>query len=195
VEAQAAGSLGNAYVIVPSLRDVDQAQHWFQHSLDLRPESDRLGRSQDLGSLGAVALERFDEALAAGEAEPVLLQHLNAALDGYQQALGLMPADDHEQRAIVENQLGTLYKRAGDTRQALRHYQRAIRHHEARGGIYGAGQSRYNIAILLAGDGQIGDALLYARAALHNYRQAGPGAATDAADAERLIADLEQDTP
>jgi tetratricopeptide (TPR) repeat protein len=193
-EAQAAGSLGNAYVIVPSLRDADQAERWFWHSLRLRLESDRLGRSQDLGSLGAVALERFDEALAADEAEPVLLQHLNAALRSYQEALGLTHADDHEQRAIVENQLGTIYKRAGDTRQALHHYQQAIQHHEPRGDIYGAGQSRYNIAILLARDGQISDALHYARAALDNYHQTGPGAATDAADAEQLIDDLEQRT-
>ena len=34
--------------------------------------------------------------------------------------------------------------------------------------------------------------MLCARAALDNFQQAGPGAAAEAADAERLIADLEQ---
>jgi len=58
----AAGKLGNAYLIVPGLRDVDQAQHWLQHGLSMRPEGDQLGRGQDLGSLGAVALERFEDA-------------------------------------------------------------------------------------------------------------------------------------
>jgi hypothetical protein len=38
---------------------------------------------------------------------------------------------------------------------------------------------------------RVTDALLYARAALRNYQQAGAGAAADAAQAERLIADLE----
>jgi hypothetical protein len=37
-----------------------------------------------------------------------------------------------------------------------------------------------------------GDALAYARAALANYQQAGPGATTDAAEAEQLVAALEQ---
>ncbi len=142
--------------------------------------------------LGAVALERFDDARAAGEAEPVLLEHLNAALRYYQQALDLTPADDHEKRAITENQLGLIYRRAGDTGQALRHYQQSIQHDEARGNIYGAGQTRYNIALLLAGVGRTSDALLYARAALDNFQQAGPGAASDADAARQLIADLEQ---
>jgi hypothetical protein len=86
-EAQVAGSLGNAHVRVPGLRDLDQAEKSFQRSLRLRPDSDRLGRARNLGSLGRIALERFDDALAAGEAEPVLLEHLNSALRNYQQAL------------------------------------------------------------------------------------------------------------
>ena len=69
-------------------------------------------------------------------------------------------------------------------------YQQALRHHEARGGIYTAGLTRYNIAVILAGGGRTGDALAYARAALDNFEQAGPGAATDAADTEGLIAGL-----
>ena len=165
---------------MPGLRDLDQAEHWFQHSLSLRPDSDRLGRAQSLSSLGDVALERFDDAQAAGEAEPVLLKHLNAALRSYQQSLDLTPADDHESRASIENQLGIVFARAGDTGQALRHYQRSIQHKEARGDIYEAGQTRYNIALLLARDGRTGDALHYARAALDNFQQAGPGAADHA---------------
>jgi hypothetical protein len=50
-------------------------------------------------------------------------------------------------------------------RQALQHYQQSIKHEEARGDIYAAGQTRYNIALLLERYSQIGDALLYARAA------------------------------
>ena len=194
-EAQRAGSLGNAYLMVPGLRDLDQAERWFQHSLSLRPDGDRLGRAGCLHQLGRVAQETFDDARAAGEAEEVLLEHLNTALRSYQQAQDLTPADDHEHRALIENQLGTIYGRAGDTRQALRHYQQAIQHDQARGYVYGAAQDRYNIAVLLARDGRVGDALLYARAALDNFRQAGPGAAAAAANAEQFIADLEQPSP
>ena len=108
-----------------------------------------------------------------------------------QQSLDLRPADDHEARGAGENQLGTVYSKTGDIGQALRHYQRSIQHQEARGDIYAAGQTRYNIALLLTGDGQISDALHYGRAALDNFRQAGPGAASGVANVERLIATLE----
>jgi tetratricopeptide (TPR) repeat protein len=191
-EAQRAGSLGNAYLTVPGLRDMDEAEHWFRRSLSLRPDSDQLGRARNLQSLGSVAAERFDEDHAAGAAEAVLLTHLNAALRSYQQSLDLTPADDHEQRAITENQLGNIYSRVGDTRQALRHYQQSLHHDEARGNIFGAGQTRYNIALLLADAGRAGDALAYAHAALANYQQAGPGATAQANLAQQLIARLEQ---
>ena len=192
VEAQEAGSLGIAYLWAAGVRDLDQAEHWFRYSLSLRPDSDLRGRANCLSSLGAVALARFRDARAAGEAEPVLLEHLNAALRSYQQSLDLTPADDHQARGNWENQLGIIFAQAGDTGQALRHYQKSIQHKEARGDIYAAGLTRYNIALLHACDGRISDALHYARAALDNYRQAGPGAASDAADAQRLITTLEQ---
>ena len=48
-------SLGNAYTDVPGLRDLDQAERWYQHSLDLKAEHDRLGRAKILGSLATVA--------------------------------------------------------------------------------------------------------------------------------------------
>jgi tetratricopeptide (TPR) repeat protein len=191
-EAQYAGSLGNAYLLVPGLRDLDQAGHWYQHSLDLRPDDDQIGRASCHGQLGALALERFDGALAAGEAEAVLLEHLNAALGHYRQALDLFPAGDHQHRAVGEHQLGLIYRRAGDSGQALRHYQQALQHHEARGDIYGAGQTRSNIAVLLDEAGRTGDALHYAHAALASFQQAGPGAAGAADQARQLIADLEQ---
>jgi tetratricopeptide (TPR) repeat protein len=191
-EAQDAHNLGSAYLLVSGLRDLDQAEHWYQRSLRLRSEDDRLGRASCHSQLGMVALERFDEARAAGEAESVLLECLNAALRGYQQALNLDHPDDHESQAITQNQLGNIYSRAGDTSQALRHYQQSIQHKEARADVYGAGQTRYNIALLLADDGRISDALLYARAALDNFQQAGPAAADRADLAQRLISHLDQ---
>ncbi len=81
---------------------------------------------------------------------------------------------------------------SGYTGQALRHYQRSIQHEEARGNIFEAGETRYNVALLLRDDGRISEALHYARAALDNYRHAGPGAAPHAVEAEQLIAQLKQ---
>jgi tetratricopeptide (TPR) repeat protein len=191
-EAQRALNLGNAYLAAPELRDLDQAEQWYQHSLSLRPDNDQVGRASCHGSLGTVAQERFEDARAAGGAKKVLLEHLNAALRHYWQALDLFSADDHQHRGITEYQLGSVYLRAGDTGQALRHYQQAIQHEEARGNIFGAGRARYNIALVLNEDGRTSDALHYARAALDNYQQVGPGAASNANRARQLIAHLEQ---
>jgi hypothetical protein len=190
-EAAAAGALGNAYVHVPGLVDLDQAEHWYRYSLSLRAD-DRVGRVKSLGALGTLARQRLDDAGAAGEPQPVLLRHFNAALDNYQQALDLTSASDHEYRAILENQLGVLFRRTGDVRRALGHYQRSIQHKEARGDVYGAGTTRYNIALLLAGADRVGDALHYARAALDSFLQAGAGAADLADRTRQLIAELEQ---
>jgi tetratricopeptide (TPR) repeat protein len=192
-EAQRAGNLGNAYVEVPGLRDLDQAEHWYRHGLSRRPDGDRSGRGASLGSLAAVALERFNDARAAGQADQaVLLKHLNDALRGYQEVLALASVDDHDSRGVRENQIGTVYQRAGDTGQALLHYQRAIQHNEARSDIFRAGQTRHNVAILLRRDGRISEALRYARTALDNFRQVGSGAAAEIAQAEQFVADLEQ---
>jgi tetratricopeptide (TPR) repeat protein len=191
-ESVDAGELGMAYILVPGLRDLGQAEQWLQHSLSLRPDSDQAGRAHSHNQLGMAALARFDDARAAGKRQKVLLKHLNSAFGHYRQALDLLPADDHQNRADVENQLGSIFAHAGDTGQALRHYQQSIHHEEARGNIFGAGTTRFNIALLLARDGRTGDALHYAQAALDNYQQAGTGAASDADDARQLIAALER---
>ncbi|HEY1345916.1 MAG TPA: tetratricopeptide repeat protein [Streptosporangiaceae bacterium] len=191
-EAQTALNLGNTYLTVPGLRDLDQAGQWYQHSLHLRADSDQVGRASSHTQLGTVALARFEDAFSAGEAEAVLLEHVNDGVRHYQQALDLFPASDHQNRSVAENQLGIIYSRAGDTGQALRHYQQAIHHEEARGDIFGAGETRYNIALLLEDAGRADDALHYARAALDSFQQAGPGAANQADRARQLITDLEQ---
>ena len=138
-EADVALTLGTAYMEVPGLRDLGQAERWYRHSLGLRAEAVPVRRAMTLWGLGMVAQVRFQEARAAGAAEPVLLDHLNAALADYQQALDLIPAGDAENLAGIHNALGAIYGEAGDTRQALHHYQQSIKHSEARGDIFGLG--------------------------------------------------------
>ena len=176
-EAQTPGNLGNAYLLVPGLRDLDQAEHWFQHSLSLRPDSDRVGRATCHSQLGSVALERFDDARAAGRGR-------GGAAGAPQRRPPPLPAGpgpDPRRRP----------REPGRHREPARPHLQPGRGHrpgaaplpashpapEARGDIFGAGQTRYNIALLLDDAGRTGDALLYARAALDNFQQAGPGAA------------------
>jgi tetratricopeptide (TPR) repeat protein len=197
-EAQDAGSLGNIYLdqdnVMPQLRDLDEAERWFKYSLSLRAAGDLIGRAANLGSLGGVARERFRDALEARQPAPVLLKHLNDALRDLNEALDLTPADDHAARGRREGVIGDIFAAAGDVGQALPHYQRSIHHAEVRGDKFRAGVTRYNVAVLLANDGRNGEALHYARAALDNFYEVGPGAAPDAADTEHLIAVLEQRT-
>ena len=192
-QAAAAFSLGNAYLGVPGLRDLDQAHHWHQRSLDLTPEQDRIGRAATRNSLGAVAYERFHEARAAGAPTAQLAAHLVQAYASHKHALILLPIDQHEIRAIAHNQLGNIYSEVGDVPQALGHYLQSVRHEEARGYTYGAGRARSNIALLLRANGRPGDALHYARAALANFQQVGTGAAEAAAQAQALIQDVERE--
>jgi hypothetical protein len=196
-EVLVAASLGTAFLQLPDLRDLDQAEYWQRHSLSMRPGGDLYGRAVNLSSLGDVALERCRCAFDGGQAEAVRLEQLSAAAACYQEALNLFPADDHQNRAIVELQLGTLYGFADQPAPALRHYQQALQHQEARQDIYEAGVTRQRIALLLASVALVTEgyrvtsqALLFARAALANFQQTG--AASDAARTQEFIAKLEQ---
>ena len=98
-EGRLALTLGNAYKDVPGLRDLDQAQHWYEYSLEHREEQDHLGRAKSLWGLGASPTSDSRKPTSPGSPDAVLLEHLNAALHRYQQALPLIPADDAEDLA------------------------------------------------------------------------------------------------
>jgi tetratricopeptide (TPR) repeat protein len=186
-------NLGHAYMgDVPALRDLAQAEQWYRRSLELRAEGDRLGRGRVQGSLGLVAYERFKEARQAGQPQAVLLEHLNAALHAYQQALDMMSPDAVNELATCHNELGNIYHEAGQTEQSVAHYREAIRYEEMQGNLYGAAGTRFNVAIAYAQAGRFDDALLFARAALANFEQFGPAAADLAERARGLVAEYEQ---
>jgi tetratricopeptide (TPR) repeat protein len=190
-QAKAASSLGTVY---HRLGDLDQSQHWHERSLELRSADNRIGRAISHGSLANVAYQRFQAAKAAGAPDAELLVHLNAARTGHQDVLDLLPPDHHQHRATAHNQLGIIYRVAGDVRTALRHYQQSIHHEEAQGNTYGAAQSRYNIAVLLATE-RPSDALHYAEAAYATYLALGPDTAIDARQTADLIQQLQRATP
>jgi tetratricopeptide (TPR) repeat protein len=191
-EANIASTIGTAYLAVPALRDLDQAQHWHQYSLNHTPQHDRVGRAASHGQLAMVALERYYDACDADATEATLLEHLNTALAGYQQALALTPPHHAEYMATFHNQHGVIYAAVGDTTKALRHYQQSIKHEEDQDNTYGAGQARFSVALLLARDSRYDDALQYANAALTNYRAVGLGAIAEATRVETLITHLQQ---
>ena len=190
--ASCAFNLGNTYLTLPVLRDLAQAEGWCRRGLELIPDGDGLTRGKGLGQLGLVAYERFKEAWQAREPEVVLVKHLNAALRAYQEALHMFPPDAVNELGTTHNQLGIIYKNAGQIEQAVAHYREAIRYDEQAGNLYGAAQTRYNVATAYMEAGRFADALLFAQAAHRNFVQFGPAAANEAARAQELIAWIEE---
>jgi len=185
-------NLGHAYKDLPALRNLDEAERWYRRSLELNAEGDRLVRGKCHNQLGNTVYQRFNDAKKEGKTKEELLKHLNNAEDYYQQALALLPPDAVDDLAVAHNQLGIIYKNAGDLESALEHYNHAIHFHENAGNFYAAGQTRRNVANALANNGRLPDALLYARAALRNFESYGGRAKDMEDDAKGLIEEIEK---
>ncbi|RZU52519.1 tetratricopeptide repeat protein [Krasilnikovia cinnamomea] len=190
-EGVIAFNLGHAHLNIPSLRDLDRAEHWYRRDLDLTDEQDHLGRARTVGQLGRVALERFLDASAAAQPAPVLLEHLNAAAAAYTEALALLPADAVPDLAVTHHHLGVIYAEAGEHDAALTHYQKSIRLKEVAGNRFSAGQTRFAVAIFFYRAGRVGDALLYARASLADFESYGGGATANIERVQQFIALLD----
>jgi len=180
-------NIGNAYMDIPTLRNLDQAERWYQRSLEMHYEHDRLGRARCLVQLGAVAFERSKEVATAEE----LLQHLNNALQRYQQALGMLPPDAVGDLAVLHDRLGTILITSNFDR-ASSHFREAIRYAEMQDNIYEAAITRHKFALALAFAGRFEDALDYARAALHNFETSSDGTAEEIQRTRESIALIEQ---
>jgi tetratricopeptide (TPR) repeat protein len=153
----------------------------------MRKDDQKHARARCLSQLGYVSLERFHEAKAAGQPESELLRLLNEAFGHYLHVLDFIPADAISDLAIVHNQLGEVYKTAGDLDGALPHYHESIRYMEAHGNLYGAAHARRNVAVVLAKAGRLSDARQYAQAALAGFERSGPSATAAIQMARKLL--------
>jgi tetratricopeptide (TPR) repeat protein len=190
--ATAPFNLGTAYERVVEIRDLTEAERWYQRSLELLSEVDRLGRAKCLSQLGSVAYARFEDAREAGKPAAELAGHLQRALDLYHQALKLAPENAINDLAVYHNELGNIYADAGDLDQALAHYRHSIRYKESAGALYGAAQTQRNVARALALRGRLPDAKEYALAALRNFQTYGEGAKGDVLQTLELIAAIDK---
>ncbi|HEY0605574.1 MAG TPA: tetratricopeptide repeat protein, partial [Herpetosiphonaceae bacterium] len=186
-EAVISFNLGHAYLEIPSIRDLTQADYWYKHCLELRDESDYLGRGKCQNQLGAISYQRFVEARVANHPVDQLLNHLNTAIQFCFKALELLPSDAIDDLAVSHNTLGAIYAEVRDLDRGLPHWREAIRYHEAGNNFYNAGITRFNIALALYNAGRLEDALLYAQAALRNFERYSQGAAEMVQETQRLI--------
>ncbi len=185
--ASSAFNLGNAYKDLPPLRDLDGAERQYRKCLDLAPGEDRFTRASGLAQLGSVAYERFKDARAAKKPRPEFDRHLRDALHLYLEALEMTPRDAVGQLAIAHNQLGLVYRDAGDFDRAMQHGIQSLRLEEGCGNFYGAARSRHNIAGTLLAASQLPDARRYADAALRGFQAYGAGAASEVQKTLELI--------
>jgi tetratricopeptide (TPR) repeat protein len=140
-----------------------------------------------------VAYERFLDAREAGRPEAELLHHLNAAADSCYQALELLPPDAVNDLAVTHNQLGNIYLGAGGLDRAVHHYRESIRYMESAGNLYGAAQTRFNVAVTLAQAGRLPDALAFALEARRNFETYDDRAAAKIRKTQELIDLIERE--
>jgi hypothetical protein len=191
--ASCALDLGSAYMVIPTIRSLDQAEHWYRRSLELRHERDRLGRGQCQNNLGFVSVMRFRDARNAGEPKATLLAHLKAAIAACHEALELTPEDAVNARAATHHHLGSTYGEAGDIDRALPHFRESIRLNEESGNTHVAAQTRHNVAVTLARSGRLVDARDYALAALNDFATFGDAAADEVQQTQELIKEIDED--
>lgn len=191
-EAAACHNLGRVYLSLPDLFDLDEAERWTRKAFDLRPPGDTFVRSGCLAQLGAVAYARFLGARKAGRPVDDLQAYLEQAAQLYEKALAMTPASAIQNRGIIHSQLGDIYKQSGLIDRALYHYREDIQYSEITGDAFGAGMSRYSVAVALLAAGRFSDAGLYAEAALENFQVVGDRAADNIRDTASLIARIKQ---
>lgn len=191
--SKCAYNLGRTFdgVLVPFLRNLDDAERWYLRSFELRDEHDRRGRAISLGQLGAVARGRFKDARAAGASEADQLAFLNEAVRHYEEAIRQLPPTAVEDLGVAHNQLGNIYGDVGDFDGAFRHLRESIRYMEKAGNIYNAALTQFNVGLYLAKAGRFAEAHEYARASKRNYETFGDRAAKEIQDGQKLIDAIE----
>jgi tetratricopeptide (TPR) repeat protein len=183
--------LGAAYTETPAVRNLAQAERWLKRSLELIRDDDPAAKAECLAALGRVAWERFNEARKANAPEAELRRHLSTARQYYQLALEHDLPGDWGKLAIHNQQLGHVSYSLGDIDRALPHYRESIRCDELHGNVFGAAQTRFNVAIALRDVDRLGEARKFARAAQQDLQTVGASAAPMMERCDKLIANIE----
>ncbi|HEX8147621.1 MAG TPA: CHAT domain-containing protein [Pyrinomonadaceae bacterium] len=198
VEAVAEYYLGHAYMSLPTIRDLDAAEAAYQRSQNLQSPNDALSRSRCIKQIGMVHHERFGEARQRKEPGETQLRHAQAAQACYLEGVRLCPKDALPDLAPMHLQLGNLYQEVGQLDNAREHYEQCAQYDEKAGHYFGAGRTRFNMAVMYARaaerKGQPSQqragllrARAYAEAALRDFKQYQGRAAVDEANAQSLL--------
>ncbi|MEQ9548454.1 MAG: CHAT domain-containing protein [Coleofasciculus sp. G3-WIS-01] len=193
VQAIAAYNLGDAYLYIPTIYDLMQAEHWYHYSLRLLEKRNPLGEAKNWIALGNVSNDKLRKAQMDRQTKEKQLCYFKEANERYQKAhrllLGINALDS---LATVRTLLGNICIQIGDIDGALRYYRKAICHNEASKNFYDAALNRYNSAVSLQAVNRLDEALEYAKASLNTYDIYGDGAVTEIQKTQELITNIEQ---
>ena len=163
--------LGLEYTDNSALRDLQQAERWFQRSLELKEEEDRFGKGACCAELGRVAWERFGEARKANLLQAELLRFLNEARQYYLRALENDPPDDWAHLASHNQALGHICFSQGDLGRALPYYRESIRDYEREGETEKVAQIQFTLALSLRDANRMAEARKFAQGACANFKK------------------------
>lgn len=179
-------NLGRAYMMVPSITDLGEAEAWGQRALTLCPKDDlwRLGKCYK--HLGFVALMRSEEQ-PEDKRESYLL---NECYPHLSKALSLLPEHCVDDLAETHDLLGMLFREISKTDESLEHFRKSLRYREASGNKSAAAITRISMAEVLALDGRLVEAREFAESAYHNFKGLGEAGEWGAERAAKLLGHL-----
>ncbi|HVQ40526.1 MAG TPA: CHAT domain-containing protein [Pyrinomonadaceae bacterium] len=191
-------NVGHAYMELPAIRDLDAAEAAYQRALDLFNSKDALARSKCIQQIGMVNHRRFDKARQRKEPAATLLRHAQAAEARYLEALQLCPKDAFTDLAPMHDVIAVLYSQCGQFDKAREHYEQDAQYEEKAGNHFGAGQTRYNVALMYLRTTQLEPqpsqqrasllrARAYAEAALRDFQHYQGRAAANEAQTKNLL--------
>ena len=190
--SQWAFQMGLEYTDDPSLRNLMRAERWFQRSLELKEEEDRLGKGACCAELGRVSWERFGEARKANRPQVELLRFLNDARQYYLRALENDPTDDWAHLAAHNQALGHICFSLGDLGRALPYYRESIRNHEREGNAAEVAQTQFTLALSLRDANRMAEARKFAEDACANFKKVPDCDPEMVKRAERSLQSIEQ---
>ncbi len=196
-EAVCEYNIGNAYISIPAIRNLDAAEYAYRRSLDLHDVNDVLGRSRCVTQVGMVNHERFLDARQQNEPQETLLKHFLAAEAHYICGLDLCPKDALADLGPKHTSLGNIYAEVGQLDSARKHFEKAAQYFDRVDDNYNAGLTRFNMANMYFEAARKMDeppkrdylrrALAYAEAAIRDFQKYQGRAAVDESKARELI--------
>ncbi|HAX79631.1 MAG TPA: NB-ARC domain-containing protein [Cyanobacteria bacterium UBA11372] len=121
-------------------------------------------------TLEIVADYRVLHQLARSEQE---LGEVELALNYYQQALELCPAEDEKERAAIIHNIGYIYANTGEIEQAIAFYQQSLKLKKRIGDIQGKAATLHCLAMIYDKTGEIATAIAFYQQSLELEKRSG----------------------